>query len=375
MRTIIETDIFPVCPSFGAINQSDFVTTATRNISPHRSRSNSNSSEPASVLSDYIFIPSSPSSASLLFPTNTSFAEVSDENFLDKDDDDMNYFNEFICPTDSEDESSYFYDNDDNNDESYIKNRVTSKQFGFIEHLQDKRYQRSKRSNKKMNAQRQIKTKHAKSIKIKSHNKHLYIHHRLAKKVILDEPNYHFLPSQESVPLYSLETLRSIAYEHRHLYNSSYRYFSTSLNKNRQLKSNHDLFIDESQINLSTYRYREYTLNEYNIPDESSFDDAMIDFLLEMQNRDLSPEDYEMLLRLDERVQRKTVNINILDTLSTIDVNDKHLDDQCTICMEKYQHGQQLKLLPCTHIFHLNCIETYLKEFSIQCPLDNLPLL
>ncbi|CAF3685580.1 unnamed protein product [Rotaria sp. Silwood1] len=93
-----------------------------------------------------------------------------------------------------------------------------------------------------------------------------------------------------------------------------------------------------------------------------------------MQNRDLSPEDYEMLLRLDERVQRKTINTNVLDTLETIDVNDKHLDDQCTICMEKYQDGQQLKLLPCTHIFHLNCIETYLKEFSIQCPLDNLPL-
>ncbi|CAF4851233.1 unnamed protein product, partial [Rotaria sp. Silwood1] len=65
-----------------------------------------------------------------------------------------------------------------------------------------------------------------------------------------------------------------------------------------------------------------------------------------MQNRDLSPEDYEMLLRLDERVQRKTINTNVLDTLETIDVNDKHLDDQCTICMEKYQDGQQLKLLP-----------------------------
>jgi E3 ubiquitin-protein ligase RNF115/126 len=87
-----------------------------------------------------------------------------------------------------------------------------------------------------------------------------------------------------------------------------------------------------------------------------------------------SPEDYEMLLRLDEGVQRKTVNKNILDTLQTVEVNEEHLDDQCTICMEKYNLGQELKLLPCTHIFHSNCIETYLIEFSIQCPLDNLPL-
>jgi hypothetical protein len=82
-----------------------------------------------------------------------------------------------------------------------------------------------------------------------------------------------------------------------------------------------------------------------------------------------------MLLRLDERVQRKTVNTNILDTLPTISANQTHLDDQCTICMEKYNLEQELKLLPCTHIFHSHCIETYLKEFSIQCPLDNLPLL
>lgn len=69
--TIIEADIFPVCsPSSGARKQSDFMTTTSRNISPHRSRSNSNHSEQDSVLSDYIFIPSSPSSVSLLLPSN-----------------------------------------------------------------------------------------------------------------------------------------------------------------------------------------------------------------------------------------------------------------------------------------------------------------
>ncbi len=88
-----------------------------------------------------------------------------------------------------------------------------------------------------------------------------------------------------------------------------------------------------------------------------------------------SPEDYEMLLRLDERVQRKTIDTNILNTLPTVTAAETHLTEQCTICMETYTPGQQLKLLPCTHIFHLNCIETYLKEFSNQCPLDNLPLI
>ncbi len=81
-----------------------------------------------------------------------------------------------------------------------------------------------------------------------------------------------------------------------------------------------------------------------------------------------------MLLRLDDRVQRKTLDTNILNTLQTVNVTEIHLHEQCTICMETYTLGQQLKLLPCTHMFHSNCIEKYLKEFSIQCPLDNLPL-
>jgi E3 ubiquitin-protein ligase RNF13 len=82
-----------------------------------------------------------------------------------------------------------------------------------------------------------------------------------------------------------------------------------------------------------------------------------------------------MLLRLDERVQRKTINTNILNTLPTIEASEIHLEDQCSICMEKYNTGQSLKLLPCTHIFHSNCIETYLTEYATQCPLDNLPLI
>lgn len=186
-----------------------------------------------------------------------------------------------------DDEPSYF--DDENNDDFFLENHLSHQKFDTISRLQDYGYQRSKRSNKKMNAQRQIKTKHAKSIKIKSHNKHLYIHHRLAKKVILDEPSYHCIPSSQSTSLYSFEALRSIVY---HLRNP-YTYYSTTLSssttirKPRQSKISNETYIDESQLRLTVHQYREYTLNEYNIPDEPSYDDAMVNFLLEMQNRDL----------------------------------------------------------------------------------------
>jgi hypothetical protein len=64
MRTITEADIVPLSPSLGARKQSESMATTT-DVSPQRSRINSNHSERDSVLSDYSFLPSSPSSASL----------------------------------------------------------------------------------------------------------------------------------------------------------------------------------------------------------------------------------------------------------------------------------------------------------------------
>ncbi|UJR26685.1 hypothetical protein I4U23_008001 [Adineta vaga] len=369
MRTITEADILPVRPLEGARTSTESMST-NKTISPHLSRSNSNNSIQESVTEDYIVVPSSPSS---IFPPDTSSEEILEDNLFDNEDE-IDYLTEFVCPTDDEHELSYSYDDDENNDDIFLKSHLTKQQLDATDQFHDKNYQRHKRSHKKMNAQRQIKTKHVKSIKIKSHNKHLYIHHRLAKKVVLDEPSLHCIPGSQSVRLYTFEELRSIVYQHRHGYYSLYTDHSTSSRKPRHIKSDQAIYVDESQTNSSAYQFREYTLNEYNIPDEPSYDDVMVTFLLEMQNRDLSPEDYEMLLRLDERIQRKTVHTSILDTLPTVTVNEIHLDDHCTICMENYTLGQKLKLLPCTHVFHCGCIETYLKEFSIQCPLDNLPL-
>ncbi len=144
----------------------------------------------------------------------------------------------------------------------------------LTDNFQDNNYQRSKRSNKKINAQRQIKTKDAKSIRTNSHNKQLYMHHRLFKKVHLDPPSEHYLASDPPVPLYSLEALRSIIHELRQRYHHG---VSNNHNKIQQPATTHTV---PSQL-------RDYTINEHNIPNDATFDDAMISFLLEMQNRDL----------------------------------------------------------------------------------------
>lgn len=189
-------------------------------------------------------------------------------------DDEIDYLTEFVCPTDSEDEPSYF--SDENNDDYYLEQHLSRSKFDFVDELQAHGYHRRKRSHKKINAKCQIKSKHAKSIKIKSHNEHLYIHHRLAKRISLDPPREHYIPSSPPVRLYSLEELRSIIQQHRGTFSSSYRHL-------RSMNNHHHK--EESPINVAVYQA--YTLNEFNIPDEPTYDDMMINFLLDMQNRDL----------------------------------------------------------------------------------------
>ncbi|CAF1935186.1 unnamed protein product [Rotaria magnacalcarata] len=320
-------------------------------IEAHKIESNSNNNDENIGTDDNVAIPSSES-------TVAADNHSAEEEALEQDDEDY-YFTQFLYLDNSDDDSDYFCDNDDNNDECYLTRHLDRKQLSLVDDLEKTKYQRAKRSNKKMNARCQIKTKHAKSIKFNSQNNILYMHHRLVKMVVLDPPSRNHGSGSTSGWPYSSEELRPVPDE----------------NRNRKIVPNvQKATIQKPASNVPPNQLIEYTINDYTLQNSISFDDAMIAFLLDMQNRDLSPNDYEMLLRLDECVQRKTVDASALDRLPTTNVSESHLNDLCTICMETYALGQQIKTLPCTHIFHVHCIETYLKEFSVQCPLDNLPL-
>ncbi|CAF1406838.1 unnamed protein product [Rotaria sordida] len=269
---------------------------------------------------DHYFIVSSSVLTASIENSNSEQDSLNEENNLD----------------DSENNAEYF--DDEKHGDIYINKRLTQKQLNLADFYEKETYRRPKRSNRRKHIRRQIKTKHAKSIEIKACNKQWYMRFRLDKFALLDSSTECYESSYSSNVLSSHTDFHSTRYNHH----------------NNQ--------------------FQDYIINVYSVRNQSDFDGDMIDILLEMQNRDLSPNDYEILLRLDERIKCKTVDESILDTLLTIDVNETHLNDLCTICMESYDLGQQLKSLPCTHIFHLHCIKKYLKEFSIQCPLDNLPL-
>ncbi|KAN0028903.1 hypothetical protein ACTFIV_010771 [Dictyostelium citrinum] len=93
-------------------------------------------------------------------------------------------------------------------------------------------------------------------------------------------------------------------------------------------------------------------------------------------NRELTPEDYELLLLLDENIKPKTVDEDDINKLPTIKFNAEILKQfsTCMICLSDFDLGESITKLPCSHIFHINCISNWLSNASTKCPIDNIPI-
>lgn len=61
-----------------------------------------------------------------------------------------------------------------------------------------------------------------------------------------------------------------------------------------------------------------------------------------------------------------------LQTLSAeqLVILEKNDDAECKICLEKYSEGDQLRRLPCQHLFHKECVD---QHFTVggksNCPV------
>ena len=98
-------------------------------------------------------------------------------------------------------------------------------------------------------------------------------------------------------------------------------------------------------------------------------DQAFFSLLIEIQNREITPEDYDLLAQLDCSVKPKTLSQANIDKLQSDNVTSA-LDDICSICIEDYVSGDVRKFLPCGHHFHSDCIRTWLSMTSDRCPID-----
>lgn len=55
------------------------------------------------------------------------------------------------------------------------------------------------------------------------------------------------------------------------------------------------------------------------------------------------------------------------DILSNLPVHSFHREkdipsDECIICLEEYQEGEKIRTLPCKHLFHSTCIQSWLNR-------------
>ncbi|TPX48210.1 hypothetical protein SeLEV6574_g02181 [Synchytrium endobioticum] len=50
-------------------------------------------------------------------------------------------------------------------------------------------------------------------------------------------------------------------------------------------------------------------------------------------------------------------------------VSDAPSIESCTICIESFEDGEQVRVLPCNHFFHAHCVDTWLKERAAECPI------
>jgi len=88
----------------------------------------------------------------------------------------------------------------------------------------------------------------------------------------------------------------------------------------------------------------------------------------ELFDREITPDDYDMLLQLDETIAKHTASKASLATLMSVPAASC-LGEYCTICLGKFQKGDDVTALSCDHPFHSSCVLKWLSEHSRRCPV------
>ena len=213
------------------------------------------------------------------------------------------------------------------------------------------RFMRADRDRKIRKAGKQVKDKYCISLKNNDGRKKLYIHHRLFKLINLEMQRMSFLPSRKSNYVINEDIFRNK---------------STDSNRSKLKPGN------PANSRPAPVQNLKHALHHTNAPTEIAED--IVNVLINLQHRELTPEDYDLLLRLDESVAPKTISRDVLSSLKTDTVTSESAGELCAVCMDPYDIGQSRKFLPCNHVFHTKCIDMWLENSSQNCPIDNLPI-
>ena len=88
-----------------------------------------------------------------------------------------------------------------------------------------------------------------------------------------------------------------------------------------------------------------------------------------LMTRELSPEDYELLLQLDAHVKPRTADETVVERVLARSAPAAQATE-CLACLLDIAIGDaSVPLERCGHVFHRDCIASWLQEYNRTCPL------
>ena len=88
---------------------------------------------------------------------------------------------------------------------------------------------------------------------------------------------------------------------------------------------------------------------------------------------------YDLLIQLDAGIRRRHISQSLIDEklpVITYDTGSAELAPtltRCPICLVDWEDGDKLRSLSCSHMFHKDCVDTWLTKHVGSCPLCRLP--
>lgn len=84
---------------------------------------------------------------------------------------------------------------------------------------------------------------------------------------------------------------------------------------------------------------------------------------------DISPDDFEKLCKLDERIPKKNIaKRGVVEQLPRVFARECN-SSECGVCLVKLEPTQRVVQLPCKHGFHAACISKWLTQCKNTCPM------
>lgn len=133
--------------------------------------------------------------------------------------------------------------------------------------------------------------------------------------------------------------------------------------------SRNSAFTAHSSLGLCPWAHLDEGLHSMGISMGDYIPSDMDELLEDLMFRDITPEDYERLLQLDESVARPTESAtSVEEGLRPVDAACRS-GETCTVCLVAIELEDDAVALQCDHIFHRACISRWLTERSRLCPL------